>query len=163
MFDVSHEESFSNLSKWHTDVLSYCKSNSDKFAIILVGIRYSLANRSSSGGGGSGFKCRSPSGFSPINNELIEQFQAEKPYVVGYCEVNLDDESNLTEPFVMLVEHMNKMAESRGSKYFGSYFGASEAAAAMTIGADEKIKLEKDDDDGQKRSSSLKKKCCTIL
>jgi hypothetical protein len=165
MFDVQHEESFFNLSKWHTDVLSYCKSQTDKFAIVLVGIKNNHMNKNSLT---SSFTVKRDS--AKVSAELIEQFQVEKEFVIGYCEVDLDDETNLNEPFAMLFEHMNRVSESRAlsPNNFNEYFVHNHTNynnnTNYSYVGNGKIKLENiDDDDDQVKNKKKSKKCCNIL
>ena len=75
MFDAKNYESFSNLHKWHSDVLNYCKKQDKKFAIVLVGLKR---------------KTRTVNSFS-VELDQIETFQQEHEYIINYCEIDLSD------------------------------------------------------------------------
>ncbi len=99
MFDSKNHESFNSLSKWHSDVMSYCKKQDDKFAIILVGLKR---------------KKRNTNNFT-VDLEQIEKFQQEHEFVIDYTEIDLESEhiENVKEPFQLLLEHFVSLNDSK--------------------------------------------------
>lgn len=107
MFDAKNYESFSNLHKWHSDVLNYCKKQDKKFAIVLVGLKR---------------KTRTVNSFS-VELDQIETFQQEHEYIINYCEIDLSDNiENIKEPFQLLLEYFLTFNDSRilSTDYFES-------------------------------------------
>jgi hypothetical protein len=107
MFDLLNEESFYNLGKWYTDIMSYCKSQDNSFAIILVGIK-NIKNKPDPNDSGV-----YSSTFTSIEPSLIEKFKLECSNINGYCEIDFDNHRSLKEPFKLLLEHFVFLNESR--------------------------------------------------
>lgn len=105
-FNLYNEESFNNLNKWHSDTINYCKNQDNNFAIVLVGLKSNPNNSNRIE-------------KNRINLELVEKFQQEKKFIIGYCEIDLaqkeldnssnnsnnSNNTNLKEPFELLLEH----------------------------------------------------------
>lgn len=151
MFDLLNTESFYNLNKWHTDVMSYCKNQtSDKFAMVLVGLKNNRQQRMI-----EGYSLPS-SRKVDIDMTFIEKFKEEKTCIIEYCEIDLaaSDDKNLKMPFVLLFEYLTKAAESRvqSPEYFNPYMSRDSTKS----------------DPIRNRSASSPKaektnKCCNIL
>lgn len=100
--------------------MSYCKNQtSDKFAIVLVGLKNNRQQRMM-----EGYTLPS-SRKTDIDMTFIEKFKEEKTCIIEYCEIDLaaNDDKSLKMPFVLLFEYLTKAAESRvqSPEYFNPY------------------------------------------
>lgn len=101
VFDMSNEESFFNLSKWYTDIQSYCNTEDSNFAVVLIGMRNKL----------NAFNVNR----NWVDGEMILKFKEENSLIIGFSEVDLNDNKNLMEPLEILFNHFIKQSKLRRS------------------------------------------------
>ena len=133
-----------NLSKWHSDIVNYCKKQDDRFAIVLVGLKNKPNDK-------NGYNSQ-----LPVKLGLIEQFQQEKPYIIGYSEVDINNQINLKEPFELLLDHFITQSQIRSlsPSYFPIQDRVNSPNPAKTLTNDEKYDDLVEEED---------KKCCIIV
>jgi hypothetical protein len=91
MFDLYNQESFDHLLNWCRDIENY-SSQRRQVAIVLVGLISKHINSS-----------------NKVNSYLIDAFKEEHDEIIGYIEINLNDDScNLKEPFEILIDYLAK-------------------------------------------------------
>lgn len=82
--------------------MNYCKYGETKFGIVLVGIRMRQQQNES----GTKLVAKHHKN-NKIDSTLIEKFQFENKHIIGYCEIDFNDEDrNLKEPFEILLDHL---------------------------------------------------------
>ncbi|RNA42077.1 ras and EF-hand domain-containing -like isoform X2 [Brachionus plicatilis] len=125
LFNKHNEDSLLNLNKWYCDIMNYSKNREKNFSIVIV--------------------CLITNDANDLNEEskvkissIVENFQKEKEFVIGSCEIDLNKPNNLKEPFEIIHEHIqdSKFLISESQLIYNSNFY---------------IKLEK---------NSKSKKCC---
>ncbi len=87
--------------------MSYCKSQDNSFAIVLVGIKN---NKNKPDPNDSGVYSSTSCSIEP---SLIEKFKLECSNINGYCEIDFDSSRDLKEPFKLLLDHFIFLNESR--------------------------------------------------
>lgn len=91
MFDLYNQESFDHLQNWYRDIETY-SSQRKHVAVVLVGLVGKHSTDSSS---------------NKVNSYFIDAFKEEHDEILGYIEINLNDDScNLKEPFEILIDFL---------------------------------------------------------
>jgi hypothetical protein len=99
MFNKNNEETFYNLSKWHSDIVNYSSNQDNSLAIVLVSLKKKPQNNNRDQNSEFG---------NVVTLDMIEKFQKEKKFIVGYCEIDLNEANKLKEPFEILLGHINE-------------------------------------------------------
>lgn len=119
-FDINSPESFDNLHQWHTDIFTYCKKPDKNFAIVLVGLKRNNRTKNAA--------------YSEYTlQELIDKFQNEHSYIIDYCEVDLETNMNLKEPFELLLENFSNSSRLLPTSYFEKQIVSSLRRSTLNI------------------------------
>lgn len=144
IFNKNNDESFYNLNKWHSDIVNYSNNQDNNLAIVVVCLKTRPTKNNSSN------RAKISDLRSTISLDIIEKFQKEKEFIVGYCEVDLAEPTNLKEPFEILLKYM------RDSKYVldtTQFYLNQDTYHKIELEVEKIEKLETDDE----------KKCCNIV
>lgn len=109
VFDTSEETSFVNIEHWYNDLMNYC--NSTSISVVLVGIKRDSRER-------------------VVSTERAQSFADHLN--LPYFEVNLDNNSEISDVFDNLVKTVAQTLLSRENSVSSSTFSTTRLSKAVT-------------------------------